>query len=93
MRTANQLTFTTYETSLKLKPNDPIKIIFENINWSFIHPLVQGKYSALPQSWKPKRYESALCAVKGLGQLKGKYHTEDLPGFMGITTIGLRRSA
>jgi len=39
MRTANQLTFTTYETSLKLKPNDPIKIIFENINWSFIHPL------------------------------------------------------
>jgi IS5 family transposase len=49
MRTANQLTFTTYETSLKLKPNDPIKIIFENINWSFIHPLVKGKYSALPQ--------------------------------------------
>jgi transposase len=49
MRTANQLTFTTYETSLKLKPNDPIKIIFENIDWSFIHPLVKGKYSALPQ--------------------------------------------
>ena len=27
MRTANQLTFTTYEASLKLKPNDPTKII------------------------------------------------------------------
>ena len=49
MRTANQLTFTTYETSLKLKPNDPTKIIFDRIDWSFIHPLVKGKYSLLPQ--------------------------------------------
>ncbi len=49
MKTANQLTFTTYEASLKLKPNDPIKIIFDNIDWSFIHPLVKDKYSDLPQ--------------------------------------------
>jgi len=47
MKTANQLTFTTYEASLKLKPNDPIKVIFDNIDWSFIHPLVNGRY--LPQ--------------------------------------------
>jgi len=46
MKTANQLTFTTYEASLKLKPNDPAKIIFDNIDWSFIHRLVNGKYSA-----------------------------------------------
>ncbi len=45
MKTANQLTFTTYEASLKLKSNDPIKIIFDNIDWSFIHPLVAGRYS------------------------------------------------
>ena len=45
MKTANQLTFTTYEASLKLKPNDPTKIIFDNIDWSFIHSLVKGKYS------------------------------------------------
>jgi transposase len=45
MKTANQLTFTTYEASLKLKPNDPVKIIFDNIDWSFIHPLVSGRYS------------------------------------------------
>lgn len=45
MKTANQLTFTTYEASLKLKPSDPIKIIFDNIDWSFIHPLVAGRYS------------------------------------------------
>jgi transposase len=45
MRTANQLTFTTYEVSLKLKPNDPIKIIFDNIDWSFIHRLVNSRYS------------------------------------------------
>ncbi len=49
MRTANQLTFTTYEASLKLKPNDPIKAIFDSIDWSFIHPLVKDKYSGLPQ--------------------------------------------
>jgi transposase len=45
MKTDNQLTFTTYEASLKLKPNDPIKIIFDNIDWSFIHTLVNSKYS------------------------------------------------
>ncbi len=45
MKTANQLTFTTYEASLKLKPNDPTKIIFDNIDWSFIHPLVKSRYS------------------------------------------------
>ncbi len=49
MRTTNQLTFTTYEASLKLKPNDPIKVIFDNIDWSFIHPLVRDKYSGSPQ--------------------------------------------
>jgi transposase len=45
VRTANQLTFTTYEASLKIKPNDPIKVMFDSIDWSFIHPLVIGKYS------------------------------------------------
>jgi len=45
MKTTNQLTFTTYEASLKLNPGDPIKIIFDNIDWSFIHRLVGGRYS------------------------------------------------
>ena len=45
MKTANQLTFATYEASLKLSPNDPIKVIFDNIDWSFIHPLVKDRYS------------------------------------------------
>ena len=49
MKTANQLTFTTYEASLKLKPDDPIKVIFDTIDWSFVHPLVQGKYSKTAQ--------------------------------------------
>jgi transposase len=49
MRTANQLTFTTYEASLKLKTDDPTKVIFTNIDWSFIHSLVEDKYSSLPQ--------------------------------------------
>lgn len=45
MRTTNQLTFATYEASLKLRPNDPIKAIFDNIDWSFIHPLVKERYA------------------------------------------------
>jgi transposase len=45
MRTANQLTFSTYEASLKLRPNDPIKVVFDNVDWSFIHPLICDKYS------------------------------------------------
>ncbi|MEW6232062.1 MAG: transposase [Chloroflexota bacterium] len=49
MRTANQLTFTTCEAWLKLKPDDPIKVIFDNIDWSFIHPLVKDRYSSSPQ--------------------------------------------
>jgi len=36
MKIANQLTFTTYEASLKLNWNAPIKIIFDNIDCSFI---------------------------------------------------------
>jgi len=46
MRTANQLTFTTYEASLKLSPNNPVKAIFDNINWFFIHPLVEDRCSS-----------------------------------------------
>lgn len=44
MKTVNQLTFATYEASLKLSTNDPVKIIFDNIDWSFIHPLVRKRY-------------------------------------------------
>ena len=49
MKIANQLTFTNYEASLKLNSNDPIKIIFDNIDWSFIHPLVRERYKFSPQ--------------------------------------------
>lgn len=44
MRTANQLTFSTYEASLKLRPDDPTKVVFDRIDWSFIHPMVRDKY-------------------------------------------------
>lgn len=41
----NQPSFVTYEASLKLDPNDPIKQIFDSIDWSFIYSLVEDKYS------------------------------------------------
>ena len=44
MRIANQLTFATFETSLKLRSNDPTKAIFDNIDWSFIHPPLRDGY-------------------------------------------------
>ena len=60
MRTANQLTFTTYETSLKLKPNDPTKVIFDSIDWSFIHPLVKNKLAQI-ESCPPPYVTMAGC--------------------------------
>lgn len=47
MKTANQLTFTTYEASLKLRPNDTTKLIFDKIDWAFIYGLVDSRYSPL----------------------------------------------
>ena len=40
MKTANQHSSVTYEASLQVDPNDLIRIVFENIDWSFIHSLV-----------------------------------------------------
>jgi len=41
-----QLSFTTYEASQKIKKDDPLKIIFESIDWSFIFPLIKDKYTS-----------------------------------------------
>jgi len=40
-----QLSFITYEASQKIKKDDPLKIIFESIDWSFIYPLIKDKYA------------------------------------------------
>ncbi len=40
-----QLSFTTYEASQKIKKDDPLKIIFESIDWSFIYPIIKDKYT------------------------------------------------
>lgn len=45
MRKANQLTFTTLEATYKMRLDDPIKVMFDSIEWSFIHPLVSPRYS------------------------------------------------
>jgi len=39
-----QLSFTTYEAFKKIKKDDPLKVIFESIDWSFIYPLIRDKY-------------------------------------------------
>jgi hypothetical protein len=53
MKTANQLTFATYEASLKLKHDDPIKVIFDNIDWSFVHVLAKDRYSTKEEGYDP----------------------------------------
>jgi len=40
-----QLSFITYEASRKIKKNDPLKIIFESIDWGFIYPIIKDKYT------------------------------------------------
>jgi hypothetical protein len=42
---SRQLSFITYEASQKIKKDDPLKIIFESINWSFIYPIIKDKYT------------------------------------------------
>jgi len=40
-----QLSFITYEVSQKIKKDDPLKLIFESIDWSFIYPIIKDKYA------------------------------------------------
>jgi len=40
-----QLSFITYEALQKIKKDDPLKIIFESIDWAFINPLIKDKYT------------------------------------------------
>lgn len=42
----HQYSFSTYEAYKKIKKNDPLKMIFESIDWSFINPLLEGHYSS-----------------------------------------------
>jgi len=39
-----QFSFSTYEAYKKIKKNDPLKIIYESIDWSFIDPMLDGCY-------------------------------------------------
>jgi len=41
---SRQLSFITYEAYQKIKKDDPLKIIFESIDWSFIYPIIKDKY-------------------------------------------------
>jgi len=40
-----QLSFTTFEAFKKLKKDDPLRIIFEALDWSFIFPLIKDRYT------------------------------------------------
>jgi len=39
-----QLSFITYEAFKKIKKDDPLKILFEAVDWSFIYPVLKDKY-------------------------------------------------
>ena len=89
MKTANQLTFTTYEVSLKLNPNDPTKIIFDNIDWSFVHSLAKGEYS--PQG--AEGYDPvSLFKAQLLIYLVKLAQIENLP-WLFVTTLACASSA
>jgi transposase len=64
MKRIKQLSFTIYEARLKLSPNDPIKIIFDNIDFSFIYDLVKDKYTSKTyQGYDPVSLFKALVLI------------------------------
>lgn len=40
-----QFSFSTYEAYKKIKKNDPLKLLFDSIDWSFIDPLIKDRYA------------------------------------------------
>lgn len=45
MRIKNQLSFLDASIKYKISPSDPLKILFENIDFSFIYSIVKDRYS------------------------------------------------
>lgn len=39
-----QFSFSTYEAYKKIKKNDPLKILYDSIDWSFIEPKIKERY-------------------------------------------------
>jgi len=65
-----QLSFTTYEASTKIKKDDPLRIIFTNIDWSFIAPLVRDKYITKKElTYEPESLFRAQLLI-WLGEVK-----------------------
>ncbi|MFN3966604.1 MAG: transposase, partial [Endomicrobiia bacterium] len=59
-----QLSFTIYEARLKLSQNDPIKIIFDNLDFSFIYDIVKDKYNSKTyQGYDPVSLFKALILI------------------------------
>ena len=59
-----QLSFTIFEARLKLKSNDPIKIIFDNIDFSFIYDIVKNKYNSKTyQGYDPVSLFKAITLI------------------------------
>lgn len=64
MKRTKQLSFTIYETRLKLSPDDPLKIIFDNINFSFIYDLIKDKFTSKTyQGYDPVSLFKALTLI------------------------------
>lgn len=40
----DQFSFSTYEAYKKIKKNDPLKMVFESVDWSFIYPILEKSY-------------------------------------------------
>ncbi len=42
----SQFSFSTYEAYKKIRKNDPLRIIFESVDWSLVISLLEGHYSS-----------------------------------------------
>jgi transposase len=72
MKKAKQLSFVIYEVRLKLRDDDPIKIIFDNIDFSFVYDLLKDKYTSRTyQGYDPVSLFKALLLIY-LGEAKSE---------------------
>jgi transposase len=64
-----QFSFSTYEAYKKIRKNDPLKILYESIGWSFINSEVKGGYYKKESIYSPVSLFKAQLLIY-LGEAK-----------------------
>lgn len=64
MKTSRQLSFVDLKISSLIPPNDPLKILFDSVDFSFIYPLCKDRYSrGGREGYDPKSLFKAILLI------------------------------